>query len=332
MTIKSYPWARTGGGQYEAQTHTYEREMYARLWNNDGVIAGSRFEIAGTGAYNDESCVVFESSPADLFSNVQLGAIMLKGSQARITAVETVEHTQNLSGNPRIDAVYLKRDDAVQTFSVLVSEGTPAASPSPTLLTDTATEFYYLLALITLPSGGNVTTANIVNVRRFARPVGSLRAGKINFAASAGSAFDEDELELDGSVLKQDAYPDLFAAIGSSFNTGGEAADEFRLPDMRGRSAIGVGTGSGLSARALGDTGGAEEHTLIESELPTHTHALEYESGTADNGSEPQAQVQYARAAAPPYFTTTNGMQPVGSDAPHENMPPFLALSAFIKV
>lgn len=38
-------------------------------------------------------------------------------------------------------------------------------------------------------------------------------------------------LPADGSVLNRDDYPDLFAHLGTTYNTGGEAADTFRLPN-----------------------------------------------------------------------------------------------------
>jgi len=76
----------------------------------------------------------------------------------------------------------------------------------------------------------------------------------------------------DGIVLKQAEYPELFAEIGTIWNTGGEAGDEFRIPDSRGRSSIGAGTGAGLSARTLAQIGGEENHQLIIGEIPSHNH------------------------------------------------------------
>lgn len=68
-------------------------------------------------------------------------------------------------------------------------------------------------------------------------------------------------LLCDGSVVSQTTYASLFGAIGSSYNTGGEGTGNFRLPDYRGRTVVGAGAGPGLTARSLGDVGGAETHT-----------------------------------------------------------------------
>lgn len=57
----------------------------------------------------------------------------------------------------------------------------------------------------------------------------------------------------DGATLQVSAKTALFAVIGVAF--GGDGRTTFALPDMRGAVAVGVGTGAGLSAVALGQTG-----------------------------------------------------------------------------
>lgn len=41
-------------------------------------------------------------------------------------------------------------------------------------------------------------------------------------------------LAEDGSVVKRDSYTGLFSVIGTTYNTGGEGVDEFRLPSNAG--------------------------------------------------------------------------------------------------
>lgn len=81
-------------------------------------------------------------------------------------------------------------------------------------------------------------------------------------------------LVCDGSVVSQGQYVSLFSAIGTNWNTGGEGAGNFRLPDLRGRDILGAGTGAGLSPRAVGQTGGEETHLLTTPELPAHNHPV----------------------------------------------------------
>ena len=70
-------------------------------------------------------------------------------------------------------------------------------------------------------------------------------------------------LTLDGTVKSRSAFPALFAVLGTSFNTGGELATDFRLPDMRSRFPIGAGT---FTAVGGGDASGEAART------PAHSH------------------------------------------------------------
>lgn len=97
-----------------------------------------------------------------------------------------------------------------------------------------------------------------------------------NVTAPGGFAF------CDGSVLSQALFPQTYAVIGSDFNTGGEGVGNFRLPDFRSRSPIGVGTGTGLSAYTSGQTGGEETHVLLTAELATHNHTQNSHNHTQD--------------------------------------------------
>lgn len=59
-------------------------------------------------------------------------------------------------------------------------------------------------------------------------------------------------LEVNGSVQSIATYPDLFAYLGTAFNTGGEGAGNFRLPESRGEFLRGWDHGRGIDAgRAL---------------------------------------------------------------------------------
>jgi microcystin-dependent protein len=61
--------------------------------------------------------------------------------------------------------------------------------------------------------------------------------------------------ECAGQLLVKTAYPNLFAAIGEAFNVGGEAATDFRLPDLRGEFIRGWDNGRGVdSGRTMGTT------------------------------------------------------------------------------
>lgn len=82
----------------------------------------------------------------------------------------------------------------------------------------------------------------------------------------AGATIPSGWLECLGTSLVRADYPALFTAIGTTW--GAVDGTHFTLPDLRGRGLLGAGTGSGLTARTLGQTGGAEATTLITTDLP----------------------------------------------------------------
>lgn len=92
-------------------------------------------------------------------------------------------------------------------------------------------------------------------------------------------------LWANGEVASQTTYAALFAIIGTTYNTGGEGAGNFRLPDLCGRSPFGsddmggitlksrvTNAGSGIVGTTLGAAGGAQSVVLDSTMIPSHTH------------------------------------------------------------
>jgi len=127
-------------------------------------------------------------------------------------------------------------------------------------------------------------------------------------------------LRADGAQVLQADYLDLYAIVGNTF--GGADPGYFRLPDLQGRVALGTGPGPGLTPRSAGDTGGSETHQLTTSEMPSHNHSV-HMHGTPGVGAPGAVPFEI-----PWPFAGVTGNQ--GGDADHENMPPFLALYAYI--
>ncbi|HOB76703.1 MAG TPA: tail fiber protein, partial [Phycisphaerae bacterium] len=64
----------------------------------------------------------------------------------------------------------------------------------------------------------------------------------------------------DGRLLSIAQNLALFSLLGTTY--GGDGVNTFALPDLRGRVPVGAGAGPGLTPRALGETGGSEQHAL----------------------------------------------------------------------
>jgi microcystin-dependent protein len=81
-------------------------------------------------------------------------------------------------------------------------------------------------------------------------------------------------LLCDGREVSRTTYAALYNAIGTRYGAGDEATT-FELPDLRGRSVLGAGAGTGLTTRSIEDINvGEERHTMIEAELAPHTHSV----------------------------------------------------------
>ena len=134
--------------------------------------------------------------------------------------------------------------------------------------------------------------------------------------------------KCDGQLLPINQNQALFSLLGTTF--GGDGQTTFALPELRGRAPIHFGSGSGLTSRQLGVRGGEETHALIASEMPSHTHVVNVVNrpGTQSapaNGFPAAHRGGYAESG-----NATLGAGAVtvtGSSQPHENMPPYLAVS-----
>lgn len=154
--------------------------------------------------------------------------------------------------------------------------------------------------------GGTASWAAVAQV-----PTGTV----LDFAAATAPS---GYLACNGAAVSRTTYAALFAVIGTTWGAG-DGSTTFNVPDLRGRTAIGSGTGSGLTARTLAGTGGAETHQLSVAEMPSHSHAgLLLNAGNA--------------------FTISGTGVGVGGNAPstggggaHNNMQPFRVTNKIIK-
>lgn len=89
----------------------------------------------------------------------------------------------------------------------------------------------------------------------------------------------------------------LYAKIGTTY--GGDGQTTFGLPDFRERMLIGTGQGPGLSARALGQTGGADSVTLSTPQMPAHVHTITSGNTGSTGGTAAVSKLQPSIALTP---------------------------------
>jgi microcystin-dependent protein len=80
-------------------------------------------------------------------------------------------------------------------------------------------------------------------------------------------------LLCNGQAVSRVTYSVLFSIISTNWGAG-DGTSTFNVPDLRGRVAVGTGTGASGTVYTLGATGGEEKHLLITAELALHAHAL----------------------------------------------------------
>ena len=157
--------------------------------------------------------------------------------------------------------------------------------------------------------------------------VAEIRIFPFNFAPK-GWAF------CDGQILPLSQNTALFSLLGTTY--GGDGKSNFALPNMQGNAPMHPGQGPGLSLHDLGETGGSETVSLLESEIPSHSHTMRASSDTADNNSAAgnlsakplgRGNNLYITSTTPLVTMAANALAPAGGDQPHNNMQPYLTLN-----
>jgi microcystin-dependent protein len=141
-----------------------------------------------------------------------------------------------------------------------------------------------------------------------------------------------------GQLLPISENEVLFNLIGTTF--GGDGQTTFGLPDLRGRAALGMGSGSGLSSYVLGQPGGFESVTLTSAQIGSHTHGLSA-AATATSSIPSSSAVLGTPAAATPIYATGGVGATLAAGAvsatsgggqPHENRQPSLTINYIISL
>ena len=155
----------------------------------------------------------------------------------------------------------------------------------------------------------------------------------------------------DGTLLAISQNDALFSLLGTIY--GGDGRTTFGLPDLRGRVAIGFGSGPGLSHHNIGTKSGTESVTLSSNQIPSHKHSVSgtsvvsgtvgvqvanvaVDSADPNSGAFAQAATYHSGGANGNYshvnanFTVGGSTANSGGSRDHTNMQPFLCVNFII--
>jgi len=129
-----------------------------------------------------------------------------------------------------------------------------------------------------------------------------------------------------GTLMPINQYQAIFSLLGTTF--GGDGIRTFQLPNLQGRTAVGVGNGTGW-----GEVSGTESVTLLPLNVPPHVHSLNA-SGAAAGSDKPTGGALLAGQGANDFTAAANlapmkagTVSSVGGSQPHENRQPYLVMT-----
>ena len=157
----------------------------------------------------------------------------------------------------------------------------------------------------------------------------------------------EGWLPCNGSMVSRQDFHQLFAVIGTTFGSG-DGRSTFHLPDLQGRVAVGKAAEASAFGK-LSACGGEASHVLQVKEMPAHTHNVHDQGHSHHVLAKGRRFVSDGRrefgvdclgcsnAEGIDGNGRTEGAQSqinestVGGGEAHNNMPPYIVMSYFIK-
>ena len=158
--------------------------------------------------------------------------------------------------------------------------------------------------------------------------VAEIRMFPFNFAPTGWA-------QCNGQLMPISQNTALFALLGTIY--GGDGKSTFALPNLQGTVPVHVGgdqPGQGLSVYDLGQQGGSETVTLLQSEMPLHTHGMR--AYTLDNADAKfvSPSASFAPTVGGDVYQTAGNTQlapealpPAGGSLPHNNLMPYLTVN-----
>lgn len=116
-----------------------------------------------------------------------------------------------------------------------------------------------------------------------------------------------------GQLLPINQNQALFSLLGTNF--GGNGQTNFALPDLRGRSAVGDGAGPGLSPVNVGESGGQEQVSITQGQMPAHSHSTQVRGTTATGNTDSPVGAVAARLPRSNIYSSGAADAAMGSSA-----------------
>lgn len=143
-----------------------------------------------------------------------------------------------------------------------------------------------------------------------------------------GQSDGSEWLLANGQAISRTSYATLFTLYGTTYGVG-NGSTTFNLPDLRRRVPVGAGgTGTGELGNSIGDTGGAEAHTLETSEIPSHQHEI-WETGLYNSYTSDGSDGTGISGSG---SSQTYNTQSIGGGGSHNNLQPSLVMNYIIRV
>src|SRR2546421_6569630 len=113
----------------------------------------------------------------------------------------------------------------------------------------------------------------------------------------------------DGQLMPISQNTALFSLLGTTY--GGDGKSNFALPNLQGCAPMQAGQGPGLSLRDLGETGGEQTVTLLQTEMPAHSHTAQCVTAAVGRDSPSSAiLVGAGRGVPPPLIAPPHSQKP----------------------
>lgn len=123
-------------------------------------------------------------------------------------------------------------------------------------------------------------------------------------------------VEAQGQMLAISSYTALYSLLGDVY--GGDGRTTFGIPDLRGRTPVGQGYGSGLTPVNPGAIRGYERVTLSSSQLPPHHHTATFTPSASSTATVKASTNEATKpvAAAGDYIASNKPMGGVNKFVP----------------